>query len=620
MAPRILIGLTGNIATGKSAVAQRLSELGAIVIDADQIAHHVVRKGEPALDEIVRAFGPQVLQADGELDRQALGQLVFNNADKLKRLEEITHPAVHAEIERQLAAMPREAVATIEVIKLIENGWADRCNCVWVTDCSAEEQVRRLIHSRGMSEQEARLRVASQNSQTSKLARADVVIDTSGTYGETRKQVTRAWERLVGSPDSPVKNPASTTSSGLVDPPASTVSMPAPVATSQRAPVDYKYGPALGWVDWFVRLTLWGVSVIAFAYQLGGPLDVSNGVMVVLFALLMAGFLLASVTPVVRFVMGEAHADPLATALLPLVLLVPYVWIAHQNGTFDSGDLLTAAVLLFLPTALAMINTPVLNTSDAFLGLIGVALPLVMPLYRDEPIDSIGIVLRAGAFALPVLLLLFTTRQQKRHLNFLFISAVLALWYSVEFNAFPVFELLPQVAQITYFHLVTVVVFLFILMFSGRFGSLGLSLRPSIRGFSAVVSNLGLFALIAIPLGLVTHFIALRFAGPSILDALIQGLVIFLFVALPEEILFRATLLTYLADTMNWPQVTTVIVSSVVFGMAHLDNPPNVGWYFILAAIAGVFYARTYLSTRNIAAAATLHATVDWIWALVFSG
>ncbi|MCS7061083.1 MAG: dephospho-CoA kinase [Anaerolineae bacterium] len=197
MTPAKLIGLTGNIATGKSHVARVLRSLGAQVIDADAIARQVVEKGRPALAEIARVFGPSVLTEAGELNRRALGAIVFSDPARLRQLEAITHPAVHAEIERLLAAMPSDAIAVIEVIKLFEAGWAERCDQVWVTTCSTEEQIRRLIASRGLSEAEARARVEAQNPQEDKIARADVVIDTSGSPEQTEAQVHRAWNALL---------------------------------------------------------------------------------------------------------------------------------------------------------------------------------------------------------------------------------------------------------------------------------------------------------------------------------------------------------------------------------------------------------------------------------------
>ncbi|MCS7056373.1 MAG: dephospho-CoA kinase [Thermoflexales bacterium] len=192
--PRLLIGLTGNIATGKSAVAHMLRELGAVVIDADRIARDVVRPGQPTLDAIVRAFGPEVLLPNGELDRPKMARLVFSDPDKLKQLEAIVHPAVREAMQREIQAQPDDAVVVIEVIKLFESGWARLCDQVWVTHCPPQMQVERLVKYRGLSPEEARARVEAQNPQAEKLSRADVIIDTSGSLEETRRQVVAAWQ------------------------------------------------------------------------------------------------------------------------------------------------------------------------------------------------------------------------------------------------------------------------------------------------------------------------------------------------------------------------------------------------------------------------------------------
>ncbi|PJF48159.1 MAG: dephospho-CoA kinase [Chloroflexi bacterium] len=191
--PRLLIGLTGNIATGKSTVARMLRELGAVVIDADQVAREVVRPGQPTLDQIVRTFGSDVLLPNGALDRSKMARLVFGDADRLKQLEAIIHPAVREAMWRAIRAQPDDAVVVIEVIKLFESGWARECDQVWVTHCPPEMQVARLVSDRGLSLTEARMRVEAQNPQADKLARADVVIDTSGSLEDTRQQVETAW-------------------------------------------------------------------------------------------------------------------------------------------------------------------------------------------------------------------------------------------------------------------------------------------------------------------------------------------------------------------------------------------------------------------------------------------
>jgi membrane protease YdiL (CAAX protease family) len=127
-------------------------------------------------------------------------------------------------------------------------------------------------------------------------------------------------------------------------------------------------------------------------------------------------------------------------------------------------------------------------------------------------------------------------------------------------------------------------------------------------------------ALIVVPLGLVTQFITPGAPTFDLLDWLSTAVTIFLFVALPEEILFRGALLSHLQDTYRWSDPVTIGVSALIFGASHLNNPPNVGWYFVLATVAGVFYARTYLMTKNVAASAVLHTIVNWLWATIFRG
>lgn len=192
----MLIGLTGNIATGKSNVLAELRALGAVVIDADEVARDVQQPGQAALAQILVAFGSGVFKPDGGLDRRALASVVFADKGRLRQLEAIVHPAIRAEIERRLAAAPADRVAVLEAILLFENHWAERCDQIWVTDCPPEEQAARLVASRGLSEDEAWARVRAQNAQADKVARAGVVIDTRGTPGESRAQVRRAFAAL----------------------------------------------------------------------------------------------------------------------------------------------------------------------------------------------------------------------------------------------------------------------------------------------------------------------------------------------------------------------------------------------------------------------------------------
>lgn len=187
-----LIGLTGNIGTGKSTVARMLAELGAETIDADKAAHEVMRAGTPAHAAIVAAFGPDVLSPDGEIDRSRLGARVFADPTALARLEAIVHPATLEAVAARVAAASADVVV-IEAIKLIEAGMAEVYDSVWVTACRQDQQIQRIMGERNLSRAEAEQRVRAQPPQEEKIARADVVIDTSGTLAWTQEQVRRAW-------------------------------------------------------------------------------------------------------------------------------------------------------------------------------------------------------------------------------------------------------------------------------------------------------------------------------------------------------------------------------------------------------------------------------------------
>jgi dephospho-CoA kinase len=190
-----LIGLTGNIATGKSFVANVLRGLGAHIIDADQVARDVVAPGTPTLNLIVQEFGAGVLHTDGSgaLNRKVLGDIVFNDKTRLQVLETLMQPAVRAELEARLGAIPKNTVGVLEAIRLFEGQWHKRCVEVWVTHCPPETQIARLVAGRGMSASEARARVTAQSPQSEKIARADVILDTAYAEDDTRAQVLRAW-------------------------------------------------------------------------------------------------------------------------------------------------------------------------------------------------------------------------------------------------------------------------------------------------------------------------------------------------------------------------------------------------------------------------------------------
>ncbi|HEX9988092.1 MAG TPA: dephospho-CoA kinase [Chloroflexia bacterium] len=215
---KTLIGLTGNIACGKSTVLRQLRELGAYTIDADMLIHAILRKGEPAYWPVITEFGPGILDAEGEIDRRALGRIVFADPERLRKLEEIEHPIVRRVIDQEIGDA-QEPVVALDAIKLIESGWADKCDVVWVVTCPRDQQIERLMQTRGYTPDEAEMRIGSQSAQEEKAQRANLVIDNAGTPEELRQQVLEAWEALeVGGRGSGVRDQGSEVRGQAVEP------------------------------------------------------------------------------------------------------------------------------------------------------------------------------------------------------------------------------------------------------------------------------------------------------------------------------------------------------------------------------------------------------------------
>ena len=196
---KTIIGLTGNIAVGKSLVMAMLADLGAATVDADEVAHGVLLREGGAYKAVVAAFGTGILDVRGDIDRRALGAIVFNDDAALERLEAITHPVIRSEIDRRARAAAQDVVV-IEAIKLLEGGLKDVVDAVWVVNASEERQLARLMAGRGLPADEAARRIALQNSQAEKLRQADVVIENDGDLAATRAQVERAWADLATEP------------------------------------------------------------------------------------------------------------------------------------------------------------------------------------------------------------------------------------------------------------------------------------------------------------------------------------------------------------------------------------------------------------------------------------
>ena len=196
MADKILIGLTGNIATGKSIVMRMLQELGATPIDADKLVHQLMQKGGPVYQAIVEEFGKYVLDEKGQISRPRLGKIVFSQPNALARLEALTHPSVIKEVKR-LVAEVKSPVVVIEAIKLFESGLADECQSVWVVTAPPEMQLRRLVERRRMAPDQAKQRIRAQGSQREKAIKADIIIDNSGALVKTWQIVKKHYTDLV---------------------------------------------------------------------------------------------------------------------------------------------------------------------------------------------------------------------------------------------------------------------------------------------------------------------------------------------------------------------------------------------------------------------------------------
>jgi dephospho-CoA kinase len=196
-----VIGLTGGIAAGKTVVADRLAELGAVRIDADRLAREVVEPGTPALAEIAQRFGAGVIRDDGSLDRPALGAVIFQDPDARRDLEAITHPAVRALSARRMAEAGEadpDAIVVYDIPLLVESGRVDEFDRIVVVHAPREERIRRLIELRGMPRAEAERRIASQASDEDRLAVADDVVDSGVSLASTLEQTDRLWANLSG--------------------------------------------------------------------------------------------------------------------------------------------------------------------------------------------------------------------------------------------------------------------------------------------------------------------------------------------------------------------------------------------------------------------------------------
>jgi dephospho-CoA kinase len=193
----VRVGLTGGIASGKSSVSAILADLGAVVIDADLIAREVVARGTPGLDAVVAEFGPELLTSEGDLDRPAMGALVFGDAAARKRLEAIIHPLVHARSAELEAEAGDHAVVVHDIPLLAEVGRAGSFDEVIVVDAPADLQVSRMVEDRGWTREDAESRIAAQATREDRLAIATHVIENTGTLADLRARVEEIYAVLA---------------------------------------------------------------------------------------------------------------------------------------------------------------------------------------------------------------------------------------------------------------------------------------------------------------------------------------------------------------------------------------------------------------------------------------
>ena len=197
---KYVIGLTGNIATGKSVVRKMLEHLGAYSIDADALSHRAIARGAPGYQRVIDTFGKWILDASGEIDRVKLGRLVFSDPEALRQLELIVHPLVRQAVDIMVRRAGQHVIV-VEAIKLLEGPLGEACDSIWVTTAPEELQKARLIRKRNMTEAEALQRIRTQAPQETKKARANQVIENAGSFEDTWKQVVNGWKKIAGSSD-----------------------------------------------------------------------------------------------------------------------------------------------------------------------------------------------------------------------------------------------------------------------------------------------------------------------------------------------------------------------------------------------------------------------------------
>ncbi|MFH1485608.1 MAG: dephospho-CoA kinase [Chloroflexota bacterium] len=195
----IVVGLTGGIASGKSTVSQTLAELGAVVINADQAGHELLKPQTEAWRDVIAAFGREILGANDEIDRRKLGEVVFRDPEARERLNVMTHSRIYSMVEQRIARLRQEGapVVVVEAALFIEAGWFPLADQLWVTVASEDTVIKRLRDRNGLTEEQARARINSQLSTEERLRHADVVVNTDCSLREVKEKVKELWQKHI---------------------------------------------------------------------------------------------------------------------------------------------------------------------------------------------------------------------------------------------------------------------------------------------------------------------------------------------------------------------------------------------------------------------------------------
>lgn len=347
---KYVIGLTGNIATGKSVVRKMLEHLGAFGLDADALSHQAIAKGGPAHAAVVKHFGEWLLNEQGKIDRARLARVVFSDATALAQLEDIIHPVVGQAVDF-LIQRTRASVAVVEAIKLIESGLANDCDALWVVTVPESMQVARLIAKRKMSPAEARQRIAAQAPQAAKLKAAVVTIDNSGNFEDTWNQVQTAFNKIIRQSPKVTLTPAATLpafAQPASAPPASALpagTQPLPAQTQPVATVRVRRG-----------LPSDATNIASFIkYATQGKVALARSDVIAAFG--DKAYMLADYGGHLSAIAGwkvenlVARVDEMYVAPnAPLDKLAPAMLEAVENA---SRELQSEAALVFVPSALA---------------------------------------------------------------------------------------------------------------------------------------------------------------------------------------------------------------------------------------------------------------------------